>query len=43
MRANTVRARWSASLRFRVGDAWIQGDCLLKLVTDRGGASYVPL
>jgi hypothetical protein len=42
-RTNTVRARWSPSLRFRVGDGWVQGDYLLKLVTDRDGESYVPL
>ncbi len=40
---NMVECHWRASLSFVVGDAWVQGDYLLKLTSSGGGASYVPL
>jgi hypothetical protein len=39
---NMVRARWSPSLSFRVGDDWPPGAYLLKLVAP-GAQRYVPL
>jgi hypothetical protein len=39
---NMIRARWSPSLDFRVGDDWPPGAYLLKLVSP-GGQRYVPL
>jgi hypothetical protein len=37
-----VEAPWSPSLSFHVGDRWVQGSYLLKLVASTGGQSYVP-
>ena len=38
-----VEAPWSPSLSFHVGDRWVQGSYLLKLVASTGGQSYIPL
>ena len=40
---NTVVAPWSRSLSFTVGEKFVEGSYLLKLVASTGGASYVPL
>ncbi len=39
----TAEARWAPSLSFTVTDEWPPGAYLLKLVSDGGGAHYVPL
>jgi len=38
-----VEARWIESLAFHVGEDWVQGTYLLKLVSSTGGQAYVPL
>jgi hypothetical protein len=37
-----VETRWEPSLSFHVGDRWVQGSYLLKLVASTGGESYIP-
>lgn len=39
----TAEARWAPSLSFVITDEWPPGAYLLKLVSDSGGAHYVPL
>ncbi|MDP9185607.1 MAG: hypothetical protein M3O29_08075, partial [Actinomycetota bacterium] len=38
-----VETQWSPSASFRVGDDWVQGSYLLKLISSTGGQSYIPL
>lgn len=40
---NMVETRWSPSLAITVGEGWVEGVYLLKLVSSDGGQSYVPL
>ena len=37
-----VETQWTPSLSFHVGDRWVQGSYLLKLVASSGGQSYIP-
>ncbi len=37
-----VETSWRPSLSFHVGDRWVQGSYLLKLVASTGGQSYIP-
>jgi N,N-dimethylformamidase beta subunit-like protein len=37
-----VEAPWAPSFSFHVGDRWVQGSYLLKLVASTGGQSYIP-
>jgi hypothetical protein len=39
----TVETNWSPTLRLKVTSDWVPGDYLLKLVSSRGGQSWVPL
>jgi N,N-dimethylformamidase beta subunit-like protein len=39
----TVTTDWSPTMRVRITDDWLPGDYLLKLVSSRGGQSWVPL